>query len=152
MQLHCTIKFTLLFLGSSLAFATNLGYNVLVPHTTTSIVLNRLRLSLSADTASRRDELYSILDCGWVEVCYTKADGSPTSRLVTRNPTLAGGYLGQSDLDSMVASRETGRGANLGSDLGTIVHFDRNAGSLRSFRIERIICAHIPLSCPETNH
>lgn len=160
MQLHCTIKFTLLFLGSSLAFATNLGYNVLVLQNTTSTRPIHFHLQAAAidakpaailldvpsDIIDRSAFMYSVLDSGWIRVAYRKICGTPTIRLCTRNPTLVAKFGSKYDVTAIKNSEYDSDSVN------TVVYFDHAAGALRCFRVKNVDAAGIDAVSIENNH
>jgi len=90
--------------------------------------------------------LYTALDSGWVRVQYLKNDGTRTSRVCTRNPTLVGKYGTESDIRAIRDSES--------SDLAdyNIVYFDYISGGLRSFRVSQVEVCGIDAECAENNH
>ena len=121
-------------------------YNV--PMSTTS-TRNLIVLPLPARTLPVWDRaafLYTALDSGWVRVQYLKNDGTCTSRVCTRNPTLVGKYGTESDIRAIRDSES--------SDLAdyNIVYFDYISGGLRSFRVSQVEVCGIDAECAENNH
>ena len=144
MQLYCTTKFTLLFLGSSLAFTTNLGYNVLVLQNTTTT--RPILLDLPSDIIDRSAFMYSILDSGWIRVAYRKDDGSTAIRLGTRNPTLVAKYGSSYDVKGIKNSEFDSHSVH------TVLYYDHMAGGLRCFRVKNVDGAGIDAESFENNH
>ena len=144
MQLHCTNKFTLFFLGSSLAFTTNLGYNVLVLQNTTTT--RPILLDLPSDIIDRSAFMYSVLDSGWIRVAYRKICGTCTIRLCTRNPTLVAKFGSKYDVTAIKNSEYDSDSVN------TVVYFDHAAGALRCFRVKNVDAAGIDAVSIENNH
>jgi hypothetical protein len=157
MQLHCTNKFTLFFLGSSLAFTTNLGYNVLVLQNTTTTRPTHFRidgtripgailLDVPSDIIDRSAFMYSVLDSGWIRVAYRKSDGTQTIRLCTRNPTLVAKFASNYEVTAI-------RNSEYDSDsVNTVVYFDHTAGALRCFRVKNVDGVGIDAVSIENNH
>ena len=116
-------------------------YNV--PMSTTS---TRNLIVLPLPVWERAAFLYTALDSGWVRVQYLKNDGTRTSRVCTRNPTLVGKYGTESDIRSIRESES--------ADLANynIVYFDYMSGGLRSFRVSQVEVCGIDADCVENNH
>ena len=95
--------------------------------------------------ADRRQELLSFLNSGWIIVAFRKADGTRVERLATRNPSILKAFSSAYELTQI-------RGDPHHPDLPTILYFDHAAGTLRSFRVDRVLGAYIPGECPENNH
>jgi hypothetical protein len=108
----------------------------------------------SSGTADRAAFLYTALDAGWVRVQYLKNDGTRTSRLCTRNPTIVKAYGTSRDVCSIRESALGGTGFFVVGSLAqdNIVYYDYIGGGLRSFRVSQVEVCGIDAECPENNH
>ena len=90
--------------------------------------------------------LYTALDSGWIRVMFRKNDGTLTTRVCTRNPTLVGKYGTDADIKAIRESEH--------ADLAdyNIVFFDFMNGGLRSFRVSQVESCCIDSECLENFH
>ena len=108
--------------------------------------LSAILLDLPYDVIDRSAFMYSVLDNGWVRVAYRKADGTPTTRLCTRNPTLVAKYGSKYEVTAI-------RNSEYDSDsVNTVVYFDHAAGALRCFRVKNVEGVGIDSVSIENNH
>jgi len=113
-----------------------------------STTLNRNVIVLPLPTLNRDRAafLYTALDSGWVRVQYLKGDGTRTSRLCTRNPTIVKAYGTAAEVKAL---------RDWESDLmadSNVLYYDYIGGGLRSFRVSQVEVCGIDAECAENNH
>jgi WYL_2, Sm-like SH3 beta-barrel fold len=113
-----------------------------------STTLNRNVIVLPLPTMNhdRAAFLYTALDNGWVRVQYRKADGTRTSRVCTRNPTLVKAYGTAAEVKALRDWE-----SDLMSD-SNVLYWDYLSGGLRSFLVWNVECCGIDAECLEINH
>jgi len=81
-----------------------------------------------------------------VRVQYLKGDGTRTSRLCTRNPTIVKAYGTAAEAKAL---------RDWESDLmadSNVLYYDYISGGLRSFRVSQVEVCGIDAECAENNH